>query len=1393
MAQFQEVLEEVRLVLTCGSQAEVRALLQGLVGEQIISEAYCRTLGLHPPIDSSSPDPAPDGHFSRVVESVEGSAGTPTSERLRTEVDRYQMLQDCCCRLDDGAPKPQSDSESVSRGSLGEEWVDQVEEVARRIAVPLWQQWERGHRMLLSLLPSEDRDTDGVCQVRQEPQAPDRPAQTLLGLTGTDAGLTEEAMLLPESCFSALTSCSSDGLLVDGHWDAMMMQDLDQDFLDSCLLFGELPDDLSEYLNEDNLDTDVLLGDPWFNSVDELDYYNDVTVATDVSNPANNDPQHQSAPTEKTKSRRKRQRAPQSQLNTTAKRQRAPAAARPKTKKSQAEPEAAPDSHAEPIPAKAVREISTSPPGILYRLITLPDTPTYQVVQLSPPATAAPPVFRLPLPHTATPPTYIIVPAAPPPRRLQMPPLSPVDGAVAPVQMSSSPPGSLSDTASKAMSPPCASPLSPSTETSPCKESPPPPQSPADHPQAVKDYIQEAKAHVSQTCQYMEPGLSLDAHYVDVRLSPREILCSGKNTNKCLDKELVIMGDTDRQSSMLGHAQVFEGSSGEKSKRYILLLGNAGMGKTSLIKKLCLDWSRDHVPQFDFVFLLDGKKLSVTEPAYSLQTLLLQLSSIAPPCVDPEVVYAQILADPKRTLIIFDGFSELRDYETLLQAQDKDLVSSLQRDSKAQSFTVRQLYSAVLQRVLLSGCTLLLSTRPRGTATQLLRRADCFLEVCGFTPKNIETYVSQFFSDPALSSAAQDRLHRSSYLHLLCWNPGLCRLICLLLEHHKQSELPGSLTGLCHQVLSLIVETDSRRTHSDTETGVIVASDSSQVKRGHRNRSRSQVHSSAPTQRVRRTRNRERQVDKVDEDMKSVGGDTESTVDRQLLSQLSALAWEGVKANTSVLPTGRAASARLQAFGLRTGLLLSHHLRTRILVSEGEEEGGERTHRSEDESILLWASPFLQSYMAALHLSLSSLSDRAFLLTLPFQSGAKGRRRPQREELELTQRLAIGLLFHSRTELQSLHSYTDVVFRDMLSSKQALVTKHLEGLCYAELSPSQLLEACHYVYEAGFTQNQSSRDAVHLMTHLAENLPEFLTLRGVPLSPPDVFTVQKALERGGAEGRSFCLDLEDSGIQICGLRALVGLSNINTYRACIADVITLWEQLEQSAEEELLQGAVSKFKIHPLKATQVFHVQHLQKLVSMHVHKRITDSSSESILAEGVPAVHELHKLEFELGPDRGPLALPQLWDLLPGLQNLQHVDLENSKIGDTGAEKLAAALVSLCLLEVLNLSQNCIGDCGVQKLVTTLKDLPRLHCLSLYSNVISDEGAESLAAVLPHMAALTDLDVKYNKLTDVGAQSLASSLRSCKKMKTLRMWNQCMPYGVFERLQQQDGRILWH
>ncbi|KAK5856540.1 hypothetical protein PBY51_008127 [Eleginops maclovinus] len=1163
------------------------------------------------------------------------------------------------------------------------------------------------------------------------------------------------------------------------------MQEVEQD---PFLCPFDLPDDLSEILTEDllrifvELDPDRLFDDPLLNCEDELITCTDLPMPMELPILDSQQQGEEDKPTDKTNRRSKRPRASGIQQcpdeDTPSRPKRRRAAARPKPKVAQPEPVITQATGSESSSADTAG-LSTTPPTILHlhpsiQFITIPEAPSCQVVQT---LRLSPSVITFPIPNTAATPTYIFVPAASPQFKPQVPPLSPTNGEVAPVQMSSSPRGSLSETASKAITHPCASPISPSNEPSTCKESPFPV---LDIPQVVKDYIQEVKEYMSQACLVMEDGLTLTSHYVDVQVSQREILHSGKNTNKALDKELVSMGDTDRQKSLLGRSQIFERSNGDQPKRYILLLGNAGMGKTTLIRRLCLDWSTDCIPQFDFVFLLDSKALSLTDATFSLQTLLLNLSSIAPSCKDPSAVYAQICAAPKRVLVIFDGFCEVRDYEILLQTQEKDLVTSLQKDSKAQTYTVRQLYASILQRVLLPGCTLLLSTRTRGTASQILRRTDSLLEVCGFTPTNIQIYLSHYFTDPDLRTSALDYLKTCSYLHFLCWNPGLCRLVCLVLEQCKSLKvLPRTLTELCHQVLSLKVEEDRKNTHSEAETQSEISeksvqetktksSSSSPMKRRNKN---------TRTQRARCSKKQGKKDDKDGEEMKSHGQEAIQTQERELLAQLSSLAWEGIKANISIVPKGRTMSAKLKAFCQRTGLLLSYHLRTRQVAPscESEERGEIGTRETgekrgskantetlnadaSDDQIVMWANPFLQSYLAGLHLSLSrTITDRAFLQNLPFQSGQKSRRRPQREEFELTQRFAVGLLFYSRRELQRFHSYTETTFRDMVAAKQALVTKHLEGLSHDDLSPNQVLEACRYVYEASSSHGDGSRDSdsQRLVAHLAENLPEVLTFNGVPFKPSDVFAVQNVLDQGGAEGRRFCLNLEDSGIQIAGLRALVGLNNINTYRACIADVITLWEQLEQSGCQSV--------PANPIQSWQ-----------------------------RGVPAVKELHKLELELGPEKGPLVLPKLWELLPGLHDLQHLDLENSKIGDNGAEELTNKLVSLGSLEILNLSENCIGDQGVRKLATVLMDLPKLHCLSLYSNVISDEGAETLAAVIPHMASLTDLDVKYNKLTSVGAQSLGASLRNCRNIKTLRMWNQCIPYGVFERLQQQDSRIQW-
>lgn len=63
---------------------------------------------------------------------------------------------------------------------------------------------------------------------------------------------------------------------------------------------------------------------------------------------------------------------------------------------------------------------------------------------------------------------------------------------------------------------------------------------------------------MSQTCDTLGDGLTLSSHYVDLKVMQRDILRLGKNTNKSLDKELLVIGETDRRGSMVGLNQVRE-------------------------------------------------------------------------------------------------------------------------------------------------------------------------------------------------------------------------------------------------------------------------------------------------------------------------------------------------------------------------------------------------------------------------------------------------------------------------------------------------------------------------------------------------------------------------------------------------------------------------------------------------------------------------------------------------------------------------------------------------------------------------------------------------------------------------------------------------------------------
>ncbi|XP_075421462.1 MHC class II transactivator isoform X2 [Ascaphus truei] len=269
-------------------------------------------------------------------------------------------------------------------------------------------------------------------------------------------------------------------------------------------------------------------------------------------------------------------------------------------------------------------------------------------------------------------------------------------------------------------------------------------------------------------------ALGSGVQYTDVGLVHSKIdTKTGKVPSKATEKELIIYDLAEREQAAVEITNLFEDKERKQMEtKVIALLGQSGMGKTVLVKKICQDWSDGKFEQFSFVFYFECSSLNSHKKQCSLKDFLFELSSC--PKEKNIKIFQYIVRNPEKVLLIFDGFDEFQDPEGLMHGSNTTLPARIS--------SIKDLFTGLFQKKLLRGCTMLITARPRDKFNQYLAKVDKIIEMIGFSPQQVEWYIKEYFKTSPEFTDALKWIKDCQYLFSYSYMPFMCRLLCLFCE-----------------------------------------------------------------------------------------------------------------------------------------------------------------------------------------------------------------------------------------------------------------------------------------------------------------------------------------------------------------------------------------------------------------------------------------------------------------------------------------------------------------------------------------------------------------------------------------------------------------------------------
>ena len=281
------------------------------------------------------------------------------------------------------------------------------------------------------------------------------------------------------------------------------------------------------------------------------------------------------------------------------------------------------------------------------------------------------------------------------------------------------------------------------------------------------------RSHSPTYLKYPSPSISEFINLLIVHKKKKE-----NNTEKQDVMKYKIHGNTNKIKGKREPISMIEIGKSDCLPCFVLIEGDPGVGKTTLVWELCKSWAKGELLQeWDIVLLVQLRDTDMRE-AGSIESM-----------IDPDGDYPEFCSFVKQThgerlLLIFDGFDEL---------------SERQREKSS-------VFMRLLKGSKLSKASIFVTSRPSATSLlpkQFYDQLHQHIEIVGFEEKDIRRYIECKFKDskePCILDDFNEYISSHDFIFTLMYVPLHSALITDLYEQYwrkgEKQFAPKTLTQL---------------------------------------------------------------------------------------------------------------------------------------------------------------------------------------------------------------------------------------------------------------------------------------------------------------------------------------------------------------------------------------------------------------------------------------------------------------------------------------------------------------------------------------------------------------------------------------------------------------------